>query len=85
MLPRSCFVLALVSAAVAAGQSPDVPYVPTTQEAVEAMLKLADVKDTRESALSAMPEGLLSSLTAQEAADLLDYLCSADAGTGSKP
>ncbi len=49
-----CFVLALVllSAAVAAAQSaepkrtPDVPYVPTTEEAVQAMLKLADVKKT---------------------------------------
>jgi putative heme-binding domain-containing protein len=44
----------------------------------EHKLKLPDLKDTRESALSAMPEGLLSSLTAQEAADLLEYLCGAN-------
>jgi putative heme-binding domain-containing protein len=37
-------------------------------------LKLSDVRETRESTLSAMPEGLLSPLTAQEAADLLEYL-----------
>ena len=45
----------------------------------EHRLKLADVKDTRESALSAMPEGLLASLTAQEAADLLAYLTASGA------
>jgi len=32
------------------------------------------LKDARESALSAMPEGLLAPLTAQEAADLLEFL-----------
>lgn len=37
-------------------------------------LKLGDLKETREAALSAMPEGLLAPLTAQEAADLLEYL-----------
>jgi putative heme-binding domain-containing protein len=37
-------------------------------------VKLSDVKERRESALSAMPEGLLAPLTAQEAADLLEYL-----------
>jgi SAM-dependent methyltransferase len=43
---------ATVSAAALAGQTnplvrlPDVPFVPTTREAVEAMLKLADVKKT---------------------------------------
>ena len=37
-------------------------------------VKLSDVKESRESALSAMPEGLLAPLTAQEAADLLEYL-----------
>jgi hypothetical protein len=40
----------------------------------EHTVKLADVKESRESALSAMPEGLLAPLTAQEAADLLEYL-----------
>ena len=47
------FVAALIlSASLAAAQStqprrePDVPYVPTTEEAVQAMLKLADVKKT---------------------------------------
>ncbi|MBI3851627.1 MAG: PQQ-dependent sugar dehydrogenase [Verrucomicrobia bacterium] len=38
------------------------------------MIRLADVKESRESALSMMPEGLLASLTAQEAADLLAFL-----------
>jgi putative heme-binding domain-containing protein len=42
----------------------------------EHTVKLADVKETRESTLSAMPEGLLAPLTAQEAADLLEYLAS---------
>jgi putative heme-binding domain-containing protein len=42
----------------------------------ERLVKLSDVKETRESALSAMPEGLLAPLTAQEAADLLEYLSS---------
>ncbi|HEU0009334.1 MAG TPA: c-type cytochrome, partial [Verrucomicrobiae bacterium] len=37
-------------------------------------LKLSDVKEQRESTLSAMPEGLLAPLTAQEAADLLEFL-----------
>lgn len=40
----------------------------------EHSLKLSDVKEQRESALSAMPEGLLAPLTAQEAADLLEFL-----------
>ena len=43
----SCLVIAVVSISVAAAQTaqpkrqPDVPYVPTTEEAVKAMLKLA--------------------------------------------
>ena len=41
---------------------------------VERVIKLADVQDSRESALSAMPEGLLAPLTAQEAADLLEFI-----------
>jgi SAM-dependent methyltransferase len=47
-----CLVAAMLSAALAAAQTaqprrePDVPYVPTTEQAVEAMLKLADVKKT---------------------------------------
>jgi putative heme-binding domain-containing protein len=40
----------------------------------ERLIKLADIRETRESALSAMPEGLLAPLTAPEAADLLEYL-----------
>jgi len=55
------------------------------EQLTEHKLTLADLKDTRESALSAMPEGLLSSLTAQEAADLLEYLCSTDVGSEPKP
>ena len=50
------------------------------EQLIEHKLKLSELKDTRESPLSAMPEGLLSSLTAQEAADLLEYLCVSDAG-----
>src|SRR5437016_2682150 len=48
----SCLVPALFFAAIAAAQNaqprrdPDVPYVPTTEAAVTAMLKLADVKKT---------------------------------------
>jgi ribosomal protein L11 methylase PrmA len=48
----SCFVITVASIAVIAAQTaqpkrqPDVPYVPTTDEAVKAMLKLADVKKT---------------------------------------
>src|SRR3954462_6940343 len=49
-LVPSFLLLTVVGGAIAAGQSieqrrkPDVPYVPTTDEAVQAMLKLADVK-----------------------------------------
>lgn len=49
---RPYLAVAILSAAVAAAQStaprrqPDVPYVPTTEAAVEAMLKLAGVKKT---------------------------------------
>lgn len=39
-------------------------------------VNLSDIQATRESAFSAMPEGLLAPLTAQEAADLLEYLIS---------
>jgi SAM-dependent methyltransferase len=46
----TCYRLALlifsVSFASAQSSHPEVPYVPTTDEAVEAMLKLADVKST---------------------------------------
>lgn len=51
-LLNSYLAVAVLSAAMAAAQSaaprrePDVPYVPTTEAAVEAMLKLADVKKT---------------------------------------
>ena len=52
-LPCCSFLLiAVVSISLAAAQTaqpkrqPDVPYVPTTEEAVKAMLKLADVKKT---------------------------------------
>src|SRR5438445_10869120 len=47
-----CVIAAMLSASVHAAQTPkprrepDVPYVPTTEEAVQAMLKLADVKKT---------------------------------------
>ena len=47
----SCLVVATLFATAAAAQNaprrePDVPFVPTTEEAVAAMLKLADVKKT---------------------------------------
>src|SRR6266852_5872746 len=48
----SCLIAAMLSATLASAQTaqprrePDVPYVPTTEQAVEAMLKLADVKKT---------------------------------------
>jgi SAM-dependent methyltransferase len=51
-IPCCHAVIAMLSVAVAAGQDAqpqralDVPYVPTTAEAVEGMLKLADVKKT---------------------------------------
>src|SRR5450759_1394396 len=50
LLLNSHFVVAVLSVATLAAQSagpkrePDVPYVPTTEAAVQAMLKLADVK-----------------------------------------
>src|SRR5437016_6093105 len=49
-LQCSYVIAAMLSASVIAAQTPqprrhpDVPYVPTTEEAVQAMLKLADVK-----------------------------------------
>src|ERR1700687_4101114 len=51
-IPCSYVAVAMLSATVLAALSaqtrrePDVPYVPTTEEAVKAMLKLADVKKT---------------------------------------
>jgi SAM-dependent methyltransferase len=50
--PGSYVLAAILSVAVLAGQTakpardPDVPYVPTTEQAVQAMLKLAGVKKT---------------------------------------
>jgi putative heme-binding domain-containing protein len=44
------------------------------EDGTERRVPLAQVATTRESALSAMPEGLLTALTAQEAADLLEFL-----------
>jgi precorrin-6B methylase 2 len=50
--PYSTLLVAVLSLAAATAQeaapkrAPDVPYVPTTEEAVRAMLKLADVKRT---------------------------------------
>src|SRR5579864_5132860 len=49
-IAHSRFAAVVLSISIAAAQSsqpgrkPDVPYVPTTDEAVQAMLKLADVK-----------------------------------------
>ena len=52
LVRKSHLIVALLSVGVAAAQSaaprrePDVPYVPTTEAAVRAMLKLGDVKKT---------------------------------------
>ena len=47
------------------------------EDGTDKRVPLAQVASTRESALSAMPEGLLTALTAQEVADLLEFLLSA--------
>jgi putative heme-binding domain-containing protein len=44
------------------------------EDGTDRRIPAAQVATTRESALSAMPEGLLAALTAQEAADLLAFL-----------
>ena len=44
------------------------------EDGTERRVPLAQIASTRPSALSAMPEGLLAALTAQEAADLLAFL-----------
>ncbi|MEN9572573.1 MAG: Soluble aldose sugar dehydrogenase YliI precursor [Verrucomicrobiota bacterium] len=44
------------------------------EDGTDRRIPAAQVASTRESALSAMPEGLLAALTAQEAADLLAFL-----------
>ncbi|NBV23734.1 MAG: hypothetical protein EBS05_17665 [Proteobacteria bacterium] len=44
------------------------------EDGTDRRIPLAQVASTRESALSAMPEGLLAALTAQEVADLLEFL-----------
>ncbi len=44
------------------------------EDGTDRRVPAAQVASTRESALSAMPEGLLAALTAQEAADLLEFL-----------
>ncbi len=41
---------------------------------METTLRAVDIQELRASTLSAMPEGMLAPLTAQEAADLLEYL-----------
>ena len=46
------------------------------EDGTERRVPMAQVASTRESALSAMPEGLLAALTAQEVADLLEFLLS---------
>ena len=51
-IPRSCIAVALLSVTAVAAQDakprrePDVPFVPTTEQAVLAMLKLGEVKKT---------------------------------------
>ena len=40
----------------------------------EVHVRLEDVKTMQPSKISAMPEGLLQNLTAEEAADLLEFL-----------
>ncbi len=51
LIPRSRLAVLIFSVSIAAAQAqprqkPEVPFVPTTDEAVQAMLKLADVKKT---------------------------------------
>jgi SAM-dependent methyltransferase len=43
---RAALLVFTISLAAAQTSRPDVPYVPTTEQAVQAMLKLADVKKT---------------------------------------
>jgi putative heme-binding domain-containing protein len=50
-------------------------FVLRDESLAEHRIKRSQVKEFRESTLSAMPEGLLAPLTAQEAADLLEYIC----------
>ncbi len=52
------------------------------EDLVERVLTKEQARQARPSALSAMPEGLLAPLTAQEAADLLEYLISAQTQSG---
>ena len=59
-------------------------FVLRDENLLERQLQMADVKEMRESALSAMPEGLLATLTPQEAADLLQFLCANGTGTALK-
>lgn len=54
-----------------------------TETGGERTIAAADVSEFRESALSAMPEGLLAALTAQEAADMLEFLIALPAGAGA--
>jgi putative heme-binding domain-containing protein len=55
-------------------QRTDTELVLRDETLAERRVKLADAKDTRESTVSAMPEGLLAPLTPQEVADLLEFL-----------
>ena len=49
------------------------------EKVAERIVKLSEVKETRDSALSSMPEGLLAPLTALEVADLLEFLTTSKA------
>mgnify|MGYP001581179986 CR=1 FL=1 len=46
------------------------------EDGTDRRVPAAQVASTRPSALSAMPDGLLAALTAQEVADLLEFLLS---------
>jgi putative heme-binding domain-containing protein len=52
---------------------------------IERRVKLSDIKESHESTMSAMPERLLAPLTAQEAADLLEFLLTSKAPASSLP
>jgi putative heme-binding domain-containing protein len=54
------------------------------EDGTDHRVSLAQVQESRESALSAMPEGLLAALTAQEAADLLEFLLKEESSSSSK-
>jgi glucose/arabinose dehydrogenase/cytochrome c553 len=60
--------------AASAAQAGADEFILRDQSLVEHRIRRSEVKESRESTLSAMPDGLLAPLTAQEAADLIEFL-----------